>query len=48
MELYSILSSGFLPDILLFNQAPSLVWFDGTNIIDNDIYIIDNDISTIL
>ena len=23
-------TSGFLPDILLFNQAPILVWFDGT------------------
>ena len=31
MELYSILS-GFLPDILLFTQAPILVRFDGTNI----------------
>ena len=30
MELYSILSGGFLPDILLFTQAPILVWFDGT------------------
>ena len=30
--------SGFLPDILLFTQAPILVWFDGTII----------DISTIL
>ena len=25
-------TSGFLPDILLFTQAPILVWFDGTNI----------------
>ena len=31
---------GFLPDILLFTQAPFLVWFDGT--------IIDIIISTIL
>ena len=31
-------TSGFLPDILLFTQAPILVWFDGTII----------DISTIL
>ena len=31
-------TSGFLPYILLFTQAPILVWFDGTNI----------DISTIL
>ena len=23
-------TSGFLPDILLFTQAPILVWFDGT------------------
>ena len=30
--------SGFLPDILLFTQAPIFVWFDGTII----------DISTIL
>ena len=31
MELYSILfNSGFLPYILLFTQAPFLVWFDGT------------------
>ena len=32
MELYSILLvfSGFIPDILLFTQAPVLVWFDGT------------------
>ena len=37
MELYSILS-GFLPDILLFTQAPILVWSVGTII----------DISTIL
>ena len=32
------LFSGFLPDILLFTQAPILVWFDGTIV----------DISTIL
>ena len=25
--------SGFLPDILLFTQAPILVWFDGTIIV---------------
>ena len=31
-------TNGFLPDILLFTQAPILVWFDGTII----------DISTIL
>ena len=24
----------FLPDILLFTQAPILVWFDGTIIVD--------------
>ena len=30
MELYSILSSVFLPDILLFTQAPILVLFDDT------------------
>ena len=30
MELYSILTSEFLPDILLFAQALILVWFDGT------------------
>ena len=30
---YSILFiGGFLPDILLFTQAPILVWFNGTNI----------------
>ena len=23
-------TSGFLPDILLFTQAPILIWFDGT------------------
>ena len=23
-------TNGFLPDILLFTQAPILVWFDGT------------------
>ena len=23
-------TGGFLPDILLFTQAPILVWFDGT------------------
>ena len=23
-------TSGFLPDVLLFTQAPILVWFDGT------------------
>ena len=37
MEFYTI-SSGFIPDIVLFTQAPILVWFDGTII----------DISTIL
>ena len=36
MELYSILVD--LPYILLFTQAPILVWFDGTT----------NDMSTIL
>ena len=30
MELYSILTSVFLPDILLFTQAPILVLFDDT------------------
>ena len=30
MVLYSILTSGFLLYILLFTQAPILVWFDGT------------------
>ena len=25
-------TSGFLPYILLFTQAPTLVWFDGTTI----------------
>ena len=31
MMLYSVYStSGFLPYILLFTQAPILVWFDGT------------------
>ena len=40
MAIYRIVqdTSGFLPDILLFTQAPILVWFDGTII----------DISTIL
>ena len=33
-------TSGFLPNILLFTQAPSLVWFDST--------IIDINFSTIL
>ena len=27
-------TSGFLPDILLFTQAPILVWFDSIIIID--------------
>ena len=43
MDLYSqytTINSGFLPDILLFTQAPIFVWFDGT--------IIDIIISTIL
>ena len=30
MVLYSILTSRFLPYILLFTQTPILVWFDGT------------------
>ena len=30
MELYSQYASGFLPYVLLFTQAPILVWFDGT------------------
>ena len=30
MALYSILTSGFLSYILLFTQAPIVVWFDGT------------------
>ena len=34
-------TSGFLPDILLFTQAPILVWFDGTIILhgNNNIYV---------
>ena len=26
-------NDGFLPDILLFTQAPIFVWFDGTSIV---------------
>ena len=31
-------SSGFLPDIVLFTQAPILEWFDGTIIDINQYY----------
>ena len=31
-------TSGFLPDILLFTQAPILVWFDGTIIVHYKYY----------
>ena len=27
-------NGGFLPDILLLTQAPSVVWFDGIIIVD--------------
>ena len=33
-------TSGFLPDILLFTQAPFLVWFDGTIIDISNILLI--------
>ena len=33
-------TSGFLPDVLLFTQAPNLVWFDGT-IIAHSYYPLD-------
>ena len=43
MAVYGIVqyTRGFLPDILLFTQAPILVWFDGTIILfgSNNTYV---------
>ena len=41
-------TSGFLPDILLFTQAPILVWFDGGTIIDNNSTIDNNPLNYVL